>query len=170
MQYSELLKPGKPAIYLLETDISGLDSLTRKLAEYNKMTVVRKIRGNKSRTVSSFFDEISAALQFPLYFGENWNAFNDCINDMDWLEGDNYVLLISNTESLLCEADIEDFYIFLKMITTANERWLEPNKYIPRSRSSTGFHVVLQCLTSDVPMLNRRFKGFESNIDTLILP
>jgi hypothetical protein len=29
--------------------------------------------------------EFAASFQFPYYFGENWPAFDECINDLSWL-------------------------------------------------------------------------------------
>ena len=43
------------------------------------------IRGARCRSVSDFFKEYSAAFQFPAYFGENWNAWDECACDLDWL-------------------------------------------------------------------------------------
>lgn len=167
MQYSQLFRPGMPCIYLHEANTADVDLLSENLTKYRKSGVIRKVRGDKSESVSGFFDEISAALQFPLYFGENWNAFNDCITDLDWLEGDSYILLISNAVSLLSEANHEDFRILVKMLTIANEEWVEPNKYIPRNRPPTAFHVVFQCTTSDIAVVTGRLE--QINADFAIL-
>ena len=43
------------------------------------------IRGARCRSVNDFFKEYSAAFQFPAYFGENWNAWDECACDLDWL-------------------------------------------------------------------------------------
>lgn len=43
------------------------------------------VRGSRMVTVSDAFNEFSAALQFPQYFGENWSAFDDCITDLRWI-------------------------------------------------------------------------------------
>jgi len=46
----------------------------------------RVLRASKMSTQQDLFNEFGAALQFGDYFGENWNAFNECINDLDWIE------------------------------------------------------------------------------------
>jgi hypothetical protein len=38
---------------------------------------VRFLRGRKMTTTASLLDEFSAALQFPYYFGGNWDAFDE---------------------------------------------------------------------------------------------
>src|SRR5262245_41285350 len=44
--------------------------------------VARVVRGVKCSTATKLFDEFAAALQFPDYFGENWDAFSDCFADL----------------------------------------------------------------------------------------
>jgi RNAse (barnase) inhibitor barstar len=39
------------------------------------------IRGTQSRNDAAFFCEISAVMQFPLYFGHNWDALRDSLRD-----------------------------------------------------------------------------------------
>lgn len=45
---------------------------------------VALLRGVRMRTVGSLFGEFAAALQFPHYFGENWDALKDCLIDFKW--------------------------------------------------------------------------------------
>ena len=170
MQYDELFRIGRPCIYLYEVSIDDFGLFSRKLALHRESGIIRNIRGNKSKSVPEFFGEISAALQFPLYFGENWNAFNDCINDLDWVEGDSYILMVSNAISLLNEADNEDFRILVKMLTIANDEWMEPNKYIQRDRHPTPFHVVFQCTTSDISVVSGRLEQINADFAILKLP
>lgn len=35
--------------------------------------------------------ELAAALQFPLYFGKNWNALRACLQDLAWLKAQAYL-------------------------------------------------------------------------------
>lgn len=39
------------------------------------------------------FEEFSRALAFPDWFGRNWDALEDCLTDLSWLEAGGYVLL-----------------------------------------------------------------------------
>lgn len=35
-------------------------------------------------------------LQFPDWFGHNWDAFADCLEDLQWLPADGYLLVLEN--------------------------------------------------------------------------
>ncbi|HEX9397400.1 MAG TPA: barstar family protein [Burkholderiales bacterium] len=37
---------------------------------------------------------IAAALDFPDWFGGNWDALEDCLSDLSWRAGDGHVLLL----------------------------------------------------------------------------
>jgi hypothetical protein len=65
----------------METSADAFANLALPLAIQRPAAVVHTVRGRKSRTVAIFFDEVAAALQFPYYFGENWNALGDLLND-----------------------------------------------------------------------------------------
>ena len=118
--------------------------ITLQLTNSHIESVIRRIRGRKSETLPDFFNEIAAALQFPYYFGENGAAFSECITDLDWLEGDAYLLIIEDAHAFLEDSE-EDLRIILQYLESANEEWLMPNKYIPRRRQPTPFHVLFQC-------------------------
>src|SRR5262249_52404434 len=92
MQQDKVLRLGKPCFYVVGLGDDAFANLQLQMVHTHPRAVVRVIRGRKSRTVRAFFDEVSAALQFPYYFGENWAAFDECITDLDWLAGDAYLL------------------------------------------------------------------------------
>lgn len=165
--FGKLFEPGKPAFYLTDLDESSFADLRFSLIIKHPKTVVKVIRGGKSTTVKSFFSEVAAALQFPYYFGENWNAFNDCINDLEWLPGEAYIILISNASVLLADEDFEDFRILIKLLRTANREWLTPNKYFPRNRRSTPFRVIFQCTSAEVEMFSKRLIQAEVEVEAL---
>jgi RNAse (barnase) inhibitor barstar len=45
---------------------------------------------------AAFLDAAAKALQFPHYFGANWDAFEDCLTDLSWLEARGYFLVVQN--------------------------------------------------------------------------
>ena len=61
------------------------------------------IRGTRCATDAGFLKEISAAMQFPDYFGENWNAWEECMTDLDWLSFSSIALVIDDYEVLFEE-------------------------------------------------------------------
>lgn len=40
------------------------------------------------------FDAFSEALAFPDWFGRNWDALEDCLTDLSWLEAAGHVLIL----------------------------------------------------------------------------
>ena len=57
---------------------------TRMYRAAHDGVLVAYLRGARCRTEADFFCEVSAALRFPYYFGDNWNAFDECMTDLDW--------------------------------------------------------------------------------------
>lgn len=85
-------------------------------------SVALTIRGWKCKTESALHDEVGAALQFPDYYGENWNAMDECITDLSWLPADRYLIVVTGVESLLL-ADDAALRIFLSVLADATGTW-----------------------------------------------
>lgn len=62
---------------------------------------VAYIRGGRCDTYQGFDREMSAALQFPYYYGENMNAFDECITDLEWLHAEHVYLVIDQAERFM---------------------------------------------------------------------
>ena len=53
------------------------------------------------RNSQELFNDYSAKLHFPDYFGENWEAFNDCLCSLDdWLDESNLILVYEQMPNL----------------------------------------------------------------------
>ncbi|MCX4097227.1 barstar family protein [Nocardia sp. alder85J] len=67
--------------------------------------LARELRGARMRTLAGVFDEFAAAFQFPYYFGENKDAFDECLRDLDEFVGAaaGYVALIRDSAELLAD-------------------------------------------------------------------
>lgn len=61
-------------------------------------------------TKEELFNEFSKVLQFPSYFGKNWDAFDECFWDMEWIKDKYHIknlnIYIFNIEKLLCNEAI----------------------------------------------------------------
>jgi len=84
--------------------------------------VVRTIQGKKCRTPSTLFAEFARALDFPDYFGHNWDALEECLADFEWLPAKGYILLIHDAEVVLPE-DEEEYETLLEILSDAGEAW-----------------------------------------------
>jgi len=58
---------------------------------------------------AGFLERIAAALGFPAWFGDNWDAFYDCLADLSWRPGQGWVLILENVHDLrLTAPDVLD--------------------------------------------------------------
>lgn len=62
-----------------------------------------RLDGATIKTAADFYKAISLALSFPAYFGENLDAFYDCLNDLEWIGQTTIIIQIDSYEELLSE-------------------------------------------------------------------
>jgi len=106
--------------------------------------VVRFIRGGKMFNVEGMHNEISAALQFPWYYGENWDALEECINDLEWLPAKAYILIFTDAEQLLVREDDEVFAILIRTLNDAAALWNGQVESGAQFQAFAPFHVIFQ--------------------------
>src|SRR5581483_57294 len=157
---SILLRPEGPWLHpFVASESDAWDFVMLGLPQAGEVRLAcRTIRGRKSRTKPSLFDESAAALQFPHYFGENWDAFNDCINHLVWLGAEAYVLLITNSIHLLEAEPRQETATFLQILESAAREWSKPvDGEFPRTERS--FHVLFQCTQAEEQALREKLKA-----------
>lgn len=130
---------------------------------------VRTVRGRKCRTRQGLFDEFAAALQFPWYFGENWDALGDCLADLDWLpQLAGHVLIVKEPEQVLAEDEATEFGVLLDVLRMVAVEWgtsVEFGEW--RDRPPIPFHVVLACLPHHTEETRVRW---EMGAELILLP
>lgn len=47
---------------------------------------------------ADFLAHISGALNFPSYFGGNWDALADCLKDLSWLPGKGWIVVLEKSK------------------------------------------------------------------------
>jgi Barstar (barnase inhibitor) len=142
MKLDHLLRPDAPWLQVLPGTASEAADATYALQRTSSMPVAaRLLRGRKMRTADRLFDEFAAALQFPPYFGENWDALDECLADLEWLAADAYVLVILDATQVL-EDKPEDRRLLAETLERVAREWGRPGN---QARPAKVFRVVVQC-------------------------
>lgn len=68
---------------------------------------VRFLHAKRMTTTTALWDEFEAVLQWPTFFGRNWNAFHDFLQDLQWIDAAAYAFVIFDAD-LLLEAQPHD--------------------------------------------------------------
>lgn len=85
--------------------------------------ILEATRGAKLDVVAieardKLFDSLSRALDFPQWFGRNWDALEDVLDDLSWRKGgDGYVLVFRSYP------DGEELGILLDVLRSSAEYW-----------------------------------------------
>lgn len=100
-----------------------LSSSESALADRFPDHFVAHIDGSKARTLRQFYDQIADVLEFP-HFGNNLDALNDALNDLQWLEDERIVLYFTNTDQLISqERDPKKIASVLAILEATAEDW-----------------------------------------------
>ena len=77
------------------------------------------------------FSAFATAFHFPDYFGSNWDALDECLNDLAWLPANGYVLVLNHSASLV--PDSVKLAILVSVLLRTIREW--------RTRNIS-FHVI----------------------------
>ena len=113
---------------LIETKSSGvfrchapLSDRALEFAARNGMHVVI-VRLAGSRDKNAFLNAIAMALQFPAYFGHNWDALYDCLLDLKHGDADGRLLVLRNASGF-ARGEPEEFAAATAALQDAAEHW-----------------------------------------------
>lgn len=65
------------------------------------------------------FEVMAKSLDFPEWFGRNWDALEDCLSDLSWRKADGTVLIFRNFEAL----DQDQLGILIDVLASSAEFW-----------------------------------------------
>lgn len=102
-----------------------LNTIFNKHATEKTLVVI--IDGEQIDTLDKFYDSISSQLKFPDIFGNNFDAFDEMINNLDWLEEDSICLIFRNYDDFLSEENDEAREILLTILDDASSEWKRMN-------------------------------------------
>ena len=112
-------KKVKPEIYLVNHDLN-IESLQQE-AKTDEFAFFY-LDGTKICGPCDFLQEAAEAMHFPDYFGNNWNAFDECISDLEWIPAQGYIIFYSNFMKF-AKKDPNQFKIALSIFQVAVDYW-----------------------------------------------
>ena len=109
---------GKLALRLRDASRSGVYRVARsdevlEAAREARLHLTSVAFGAKPELLKN----IAAALAFPDWFGENWDALEDCLTDLSWSDASGHVLLFEAARSG------DDFGVLVDVLASAAEYW-----------------------------------------------
>lgn len=85
-------------------------------------TEIFYLDGREIRDKQSFLQKMAEVMQFPDYFGYNWDALEECITDLDWCPAARYILIYDYPEAF-SKVEPEEWKIAYDILRSAVEYW-----------------------------------------------
>jgi RNAse (barnase) inhibitor barstar len=98
-----------------------LNSLSDKHSTEKTLVVV--IDGEQIDTLNKFYEQLIVQLKLDDDFGRNLDAFDEMINDLDWLDEKYIHLVFRNYDEFLSEENDESREIILTILDDAAAEW-----------------------------------------------
>jgi hypothetical protein len=122
---SDVLEDVKDSgVYLLAEGISEKD--VEKFAHENGFAFFL-LRGAEIRTKADFLSRAAVDMSFPDYFGNNWDALEDCLTDMTGHEAYGYVVLFDDFGPF-AEHSPGEFHTALEIFKDSAVFWADKQK------------------------------------------
>ena len=71
---------------------------------------------------SEVLERLADQLDFPDWFGQNWDALADCLTDFSWREAEGYVLVLEQLGDFRAAGD-DDFDTLIEILSDASASW-----------------------------------------------
>lgn len=92
-------------------------------AEANGFFIFR-INLGTVRNKDELLSRIGKTMDFPEWFGYNFDALADCLTDLGWRPAEGYLVLMENCDAI-CEKNESDFAATLRIFAMAAATWRE---------------------------------------------
>jgi RNAse (barnase) inhibitor barstar len=116
---------------LLEDARGGVWYLPRPLEAKSLQAAAKRagyaffhLDGKNIERKEQLLNHVATVLQFPHHFGSNWDALEECLTDLEWVDGDGYLIYFDHIDGLLA-AHPDQFATFVEIVRDAVESWKE---------------------------------------------
>jgi Barstar (barnase inhibitor) len=104
-------------------DLPGTLTLDQVLEHRPNGSLIFELDGSRMRDHDALFNEFASKLSFPDYFGRNWPALSDCLEDMLWLNEMNcFLIIIKHSSQILAEAPV-DLPALKRILNDVGSHW-----------------------------------------------
>ena len=114
---------------LLDDETGGVFFLPRHAAPREVLAAAKRanfaffhIEGKNIARKEQLLNHVARALHFPSHFGDNWDALEDCLADMEWVDAPGYVIYYDHIDGLLA-AQPDQFETFVEICRDAVGSW-----------------------------------------------
>ncbi len=98
--------------------------------------------GKRISDKASYLTEVARAMNFPDYFGKNWDALQDSLTDLGWAPARGYVILYPHADRF---AKSPDWRTAWSILLTAVARW---------QQAGTPMYILLGGMDESLPQLS----------------
>jgi RNAse (barnase) inhibitor barstar len=82
------------------------------------------IDGKNILRKEQLLNHVALALHFPKDFGQNWDALEECLTDLEWVDADGYVIYYDHIDGLL-DTHPDQFETLVEILRDAVASWKE---------------------------------------------
>ena len=82
------------------------------------------IEGKNIGRKEQLLNHVATALHFPKGFGHNWDALEECLTDLEWVDAEGYVIYYDHIDPLL-EKHPDQFETLVEILRDAVASWKE---------------------------------------------
>ena len=122
-EFSKLIESGASGVYRSH---SALTDGALGAAGQRGMRV-EKVALTGARDKNAFLTAVAKGLVFPDYFGHNWDAFYDCLVDLEHAKGEGLLLLLREASGF-ARAEPDEFAAAIDALQDAAEFWEDEQK------------------------------------------
>jgi RNAse (barnase) inhibitor barstar len=82
------------------------------------------IDGKNIARKEQLLNHVAIALHFPKDFGHNWDALEECLTDLEWVDAEGYVIYYDHIDGLLASHP-DQFETLVEILRDAVASWKE---------------------------------------------
>ncbi|MGI5212182.1 barstar family protein [Plantactinospora sp. CA-290183] len=122
--------------------------------------MVSRIDGRMMSGPTPSFRELSRALRFPSYFGYSWDALDECLGDVRWLDRDAILVVTEHGDALVATAHLP---MLVDVLCSGSERAgaSHDEDGVALDRVPTALHFVILLEQGNLEEIARRLRGIE---------